>query len=79
MVSMSVAITLTILFIALLCINALVIAVWLQKKIKTRTKNNSIVSEFQIAGNPCYEVTEMKQMAETETRVYEMVQEKRDK
>ena len=79
MVSMSVAITMTTLLIVLLCINALVIAVWLQKKIKTKTKNNSIVSEFEIACNPCYEVTEMKQMAETETHVYEMVREKRDK
>ena len=67
----------TTLFIVSLSINMIVLAVWLYKKRKTRDKNTK-VSEFEVEGNPCYEATEMKQMGDAETHMYEMVREKRD-
>ena len=78
--SMSIAITLAILFIVSLTINMIVLAVWLYKKRNTRNKNAQ-VSEFEVEGNPCYEATHMKKTddAEAQCHVYEMVREKRDK
>ena len=54
----------------------IVLAMWLYKKRQARDKNTK-VSEFKVEGNPCYEATEMKQMGDAETHVYEMVREKR--
>ena len=75
---MAVSIVMTILFILSLSINLLVLAVWRYKKRKTKGENAK-VSEFEIEGNPCYEATEVKQMGDNETHLYEMVQEKRGK
>ena len=74
--SLSIAITMTTLFIVSLTINMMVLAARLYKKRQARD-NNTKVSEFEVEGNPCYEATEMKQMGDAETHVYEMIREKR--
>ena len=42
-------------------------------------ENGQRSEEYEIEGNPCYEVTEMKQSSEREEHVYDLVREKRAK
>ena len=74
---MSIVITIMVTsFIVSLSINMIVLTARLYKKRKTTDKNTKL-SEFEVEGNPCYEATEMKQMGNAETHVYEIVREKR--
>ena len=69
---------LAIAFIGSFTLNVTVVSVWVYKKRYAREKNAEAL-EYSIEGNPCYESTfiGMKQTADTETHVYEMVREKR--
>ena len=62
----------TVLFIASLTVNVIMVALWVYKKREVKGQTDR-PSEFEIEGNPCYEATQMKQTTETETHVYETV------
>ena len=69
---------LAIAFIGSFTLNVTMVTVWVYKKRHAREKNAQAL-EYKIEGNPCYETSlaGMKQTADTETHVYEMVREKR--
>ena len=68
-----------VLFSGSLTINVIIVLAFLVYKKRQVGGENSQHSGFEIAGNPCYEATQVKQSSESEAHVYETVRDKRAK